>query len=130
MSNQQTNLRKASRNPSSIANDQHNDASGVIRSTNGEIIAVDLIVPDSSLPAGVDVPERGTLRVCNTSSSTQFLWIGDHDAVPVSAPTIANGLALPPNHVAMLFTGLASNDQKSLRIKSSNAAVQVAICKP
>lgn len=130
MSNQQTNLRKASRNPSSIANDQHNDASGVSRSTNGEIIAVESIIADSSAAGGADVPERGTLRVCNTSGALQFLWIGDHDAVPGSAPTIANGIALPPNHVAMLFTGLASNDQKSLRIRSSNAAVQVVICKP
>ena len=128
MSNQQTNLRKAARNPSSIANDQHNDASGVSRSTMGEIIALESIVADSSVASGVDVPERGTLRVCNTSGSTQFLWIGDHDSVPGSV-TITNGIALPPNHVAMMFTGLASSDQKSLKVRSSNAAVQVAICK-
>jgi hypothetical protein len=130
MSSQQTNLRKASRNPSSIANDQNNDASGVSRSTNGEIIAVESFVADSSLAAGVDVPERGSLRVCNTSGSIQFLWVGDHDQVPGAAPTIANGLALPSNHVAMLFTGVPSSDQKSLKIKSSSAQVQVVICKP
>lgn len=130
MSSQQTNLRKAARNPSSIANDQHNDAAGVSRSTNGEIIAIDLIISDASVTAGVDVPERGSLRVCNTSGSVQFLWIGDQDLVPVGAPTIANGVALPPNHVAMLFTGNASSDQKSLKLKTSSALVQVAICKP
>lgn len=130
MSSQQTNLRKAARNPSSIANDQNNDASGVGRSTNGEIIAIDEIIANSALAAGIDVPERGSLRVCNTSGAIQFLWIGDHDQVPGGAPTIANGIALPPNHVAMLFTGNPSSDMKSLKIKTSNTAVQVAICKP
>lgn len=130
MSSQQTNLRRAARNPSSIANDQNNDDSGVSRSTNGEIIAVESIVADSSLAAGVDVPERGSLRVCNTSGSTQFLWVGDHDLVPVGAPTITNGIALPPNHATMLFTGRPSSDKKSIRVKSSSALVQIVICKP
>ena len=43
-SNQNLNLKKTSRNPGSIANDEHNDASGANRSGNGDIAAIDQII--------------------------------------------------------------------------------------
>lgn len=126
-SNHNLNLKRTSRNPSSIANDEHNDASGANRSGNGDIAAWDQIIADAT--AGIDVPERGTVRVANMAAAWAFVSITDHDAVPgtVNAST---GLALAPNSVQMLFTGLASSDMKSLKLKTSAATVQVVIMKP
>lgn len=130
-SNPNLNLKKSSRNPSSIANDQHNDASGTSRSANGDIHAIDRIIPTAEhiAPAGANVPERGTLRIANTTASWQFVSITDHDVVPgtVDATT---GMAIAPNSSTMMFTGLASSDMKSLKLRSSNVGVQVIVMKP
>jgi len=120
------NLKNKARNPGSIANDEHNDAAGANRSANGDILAIDRIIPASEAIVAANVPERGTLRIANTTSSWQFLFIGDQDQAPGTL-TIANSMAVAPNSSSMLFTGLASSDMKSLIVKVSDAGVQVII---
>lgn len=130
-SNPNLNLKKRSRNPSSIANDQHNDISGTSRSANGDIHAIERIVPSAehTAAAGADVPERGTVRVANTTAAWQYVSITDDNAVPgtVDATT---GMAIAPNSSTMLFTGLASSDMRSLKLRTSAAGVQVIVMKP
>lgn len=128
-SNQNLNLKKTSRNPGSIANDEHNDASGANRSGNGDIAAIDQIIADASGAAGVDVPQRGTVRVSNMANAWAFVSITDHDAVPGTVDA-STGLAIAPNSTVQLFTGLSSSDMKSLKLRASAATVQVVIMKP
>lgn len=130
-SNPNLNLKKTSRNPSSIANDQHNDASGTSRSANGDVHAIERIVPtaEHTSTIGADVPERGTIRVANTTGTWQFVSITDHDAVP-GIVDITTGMAIAPNSSTMLFSGLASSDMKSLKLRTSNSGVQVIVMKP
>lgn len=127
-SNPNLNLKgNKARNPGSIANDEHNDAAGANRSGNGDIAAIDQIIADAT--GGVNVPERGTVRVANMANAWAFVSITDQDAVPgtVNAST---GLALAPNSTTQLFTGISSSEMKSLVLKTSAATVQVVIMQP
>jgi hypothetical protein len=130
-SNPNLNLKRTSRNPSSIANDQHNDASGTSRSANGDVHAIQRIIPSAEHTAatGADVPERGTLRVANTTTAWHYVSITDHDAVPGTVD-ITTGMAIAPNSSSMIFTGLSSSEMKSLKLRTSNSAVQVIIMQP
>lgn len=120
------NLKGKARNPGSIANDEHNDAAGANRSANGDILAIDKVIPSAEATAGSPVPERGTLRIANTTASWQYVYVGDEDTVPATLD-ITNSMAVAPNSSSMLFTGTSSSDMKSLKVKVSNASVQVII---
>lgn len=128
-SNQNLNLKNTSRNPSSIANDEHNDAAGANRSGNGDIAAIAQIIADASGAAGVDVPQRGTVRVANMANAWAFVSITDHDQVPGTVDA-STGLAIAPNSSVQLFTGVPSSEMKSLKLRASAATVQVVIMKP
>jgi hypothetical protein len=128
-SNLNLNLKRTSRNPSSIANDEHNDASGANRSGNGDIAAWEQIIADATASAGVDVTQRGTVRVSNLAAAWAFVSITDHDAVPGTVDA-STGLAIAPNTTVQLFTGVASSANKSLKLRASAATVQVVIMKP
>lgn len=130
-SNSNLNLKRTSRNPSSIANDQHNDASGAERSANGDILCIDRIISaaNATAAAGTPVPERGTLRIANTANAWAFVYIGEEGSVPGSLD-ITNSMAVAPNSSAMLFSGVSTDDKKSLMIKVSAGTVQVIVMKP
>ena len=130
-SNQNLNLKRTSRNPSSIVNDQHNDASGTSRSANGDIHAVERIIPSAEhiAVAGANVPERGSVRIANTTGTWQYVSITDHDVVPATVD-ITTGMAIAPNSALMIFTGIASSEMKSLKLRTSDAGVQVIIMRP
>jgi hypothetical protein len=124
-------LKKSVRNPSSIANDQNHDNTGTSRSVNGDAHAIERIVPSAehTSATGASVPEKGTLRIANTTANWQFVSITDHDAVPGTVD-ITTGMAIAPNSSTMIFTGVASSDVKSLKLRTSNTGVQVIIMKP
>lgn len=127
-SNSNLNLKgNKARNPGSIANDEHNDAAGANRSGNGDIAAIDQIIANAT--AGVNVPERGTVRVANMANAWAFVSITDHDAVPGTVDA-STGIALAPNSTTQLFTGISSSEMKSLVLKASAATVQVVIMQP
>jgi hypothetical protein len=130
-SNANLNLKRTSRNPSSIANDEHNDASGAGRSANGDILCIDRIIlaADAIAAAGAPIPERGTLRIANTSASWQFVYIGEEGTVPGTLD-ITNSMAVAPNSSMMLFSGVSTSDMKSLMIRVSAGTVQVIVMKP
>lgn len=113
------------RNPGAIANEQHDDKSLSQRSQNGTPGTYEQII--SNAATAQVVPDLCVLRVANTSATTQFLFIGILADVPGAAPTIANGLALPPNSAQNVFLGAPVNDQQSIYIKASDNGVQVAV---
>lgn len=125
------NLKNTARNPGSIANDEHNDSAGANRSANGDILCIDRIVPtaEHTAAAGADVPERGTLRIANTTASWQFIFVGEQDIVPATMDATTS-MAVAPNSSNMLFTGVSNDLQKSLKLRTSAAGVQVIIMKP
>jgi hypothetical protein len=131
MSNTGLNLKNKARNPGSIANDEHNDAAGANRSANGDIIAIERIIPSAehTAAAGADVPERATLRLANTTAAWQFVFIGDQDVVPVTLD-ITTSIAIAPNSSSLIFTGISSSDMKSLKLRTSSASVQVVVMQP
>ena len=125
--NSNLNLKKTSRNPGSIANDEHNDAAGANRSANGDIICIDTIIQDSTVPT--PVPERGTLRIANQANTWAFVYIGEEGSVPASLDA-TNSVAIAPNSSAMIFSGVSTSAMKSLMVKASATTVQVIIMKP
>lgn len=129
--NSNLNLKRTSRNPSSIANDEHNDAAGAGRSANGDILCIDRIIPaaEAIAAAGVPVPERGTLRIANTANAWAFVYIGEEGTVPGTLD-ITNSMAVAPNSSAMLFSGVSTNAMKSLMVRVSAGTVQVIVMKP
>lgn len=129
--NSNLNLKRTSRNPSSIANDEHNDAAGAGRSANGDILCIDRIIPaaEATATGGAPVPDRGTLRIANTTNAWAFVYIGEEGSVPASLD-ITNSMAVAPNSSSMLFSGVSSNAMKSLMVKVSAGTVQVIVMKP
>lgn len=130
-SNPNLNLKRTSRNPSSIANDEHNDAAGAGRSANGDILCIDRIIPSAEATAatGSPVPERGTLRIANQAAAWAFVYIGEEDTVPATLDA-TNSMAVAPNSSTMLYSGVSTTDMKSLVIRVSAATVQVIVMKP
>lgn len=128
-SNANLNLKKTSRNPGSIANDEHNDAAGANRSANGDILCIERVIPAAEATVAANVPERGTLRIANTAGAWAFVYVGEEGTMPVSLD-ITNSMAVAPNSTSMLFTGVSTSDMKSLQIKVSAATVQVIVMKP
>jgi hypothetical protein len=127
--NPNLNLNK-SRNPSSIANAQHNDDTGASRSGVGDILSIERIIPSAehTAVAGVAIPNRATLRVANTTATWQFISLNEQGSVPgtVDATT---AMALAPNSSQMVYTGVSQDVQKSLMIRTSAAGVQVILMK-
>lgn len=130
-SNLNLNLKSRARNPGSIANDEHNDASGAQRSADGDILCIERIIPaaEHNAAAGADVPQRGTLRLANTAGTWAFVYIGEQDSVPGTLD-ITTAMALAPNSSLMLYTGISTSDMLSLKIRTSAATVQVIVMKP
>ena len=114
------------RNPSSIQNEQHNDATGAQRSTNGELIAIEQVIPDSS--AETPIPAQANLRVCNAQNAVAYIWAGKEGTAPGSIDA-TTGIALPPYHTAMFYVESSDDPQKSMAVKASSSSVQVVLMK-
>lgn len=129
--NSNLNLKRTARNPSSIANDEHNDAAGAGRSANGDILCIDRIIPTAEATAatGAPVPERGTLRIANQTAAWAFVYIGEEGTVPGTLDA-TNSMAVAPNSSTMLYSGVSTSAMKSLMIRVSAALVQVIVMKP
>ncbi len=129
--NSNLNLKRTSRNPSSIANDEHNDAAGAGRSANGDILCIQRVIPaaEATAAAGTPVPERGTLRIANTAAAWAFVYIGEEGTVPATLD-ITNSMAVAPNSSTMLYSGVSTDAKKSLVLRVSAATVQAIVMKP
>ena len=128
-SNPNLNLKRTSRNPGSIVNDEHNDASGAGRSANGDILCIERVIPAAEATVAANVPQRGTLRIANTAAAWAFVYVGEEGTL-AAALDITNSMAVAPNSSTMLFTGVPTTDMKSLQVKVSAATVQVIVMKP
>lgn len=117
-------IRNKSRNPSAIANDQHNDSAGAQKNLGGSAAVFESILSASS--AVNPLEKRAVLRVANTSASWQYVFVGSAADAPGGAPAIGTGLGMAPNSVEMIFT----DDTENLVVKSSSDTVQIAIIKP
>lgn len=120
-------LKTNARSPGSIANAQHHDPSMAERDLAGSPGTPDIIVSDAATKRVV--PNGAIIRVVNTDSSMQFLFIGKDGDVPAGAPDITDGIAIPPNFYENFYLG-ERKDGESIFIKASDNAVQVIIFEP
>lgn len=118
-------LNKSSRNPTAIANLEHDDKSLSARNQSGTPGTYSQII--SNAATAQKVPDYAVLRICNTSGSTQFLAIGASAEMPGGAPDISNGMAIPAGHCENVFLGKLEDDLQSIFIKASDNGVQVVV---
>jgi len=115
----------SSRNPTAIANLQHDDKSLAQRNMSGSPGTYASIVADSTV--ATVVPDYCTLRVTNTAAAVAYLIIGSAtDAA--GTPSITTGIAIPPNSSECTFVGKLEDLKESVFVKASAATVQIAIC--
>lgn len=119
-------VNKSSRNPTAIANLEHDDKSLSSRNQSGTPGTYNSII--SNAATAQVVPDYAVLRVCNTTGTVQYLFIGALADVPGGAPTIANGIAIPPNFTENVYLGKLEDPIQSIHIKASDNGVQIAIC--
>jgi len=117
-------LRNNSRSPGSISNSEHHDVTGSHKGIDGQPLVIEEIVTPNVNPE--PIRNHGMVRVFNADAGVQYIWSGKEGEVPgtVDATT---GMALAPGQAEMFFVGYSADDQKSLMIKTSSAAVQVVI---
>ena len=119
-------LKKGVRNPGSIVNIQHHDASGGQKNVSGSAAQLLSVIPTST--TATPLQDESVLRVVNTTASVAYIFIGREDQVPGTI-NAASSLALVPNSVEHFFVGESDLDSKSLVVKTSSATVQVTIMK-
>lgn len=119
-------LKKNARNPGSIINEQHHDASNAQKNLGGSPGQIKSIIPASTTVTAIE--DESVLRVVNTSGADQFIFIGKVDEVP-GVLSASNALVIHGQTTEIFFSGSSDNDSKSLAVKTSNNAVQVAIMK-
>lgn len=118
-------VRKESSSPGTIVNKQNHDRSGSQKTLEGTGGTIKEIIADSSVITPV---EAGcVLRVVNTDAATQFLFVGLRSEAPGVAPTIANGIALPPDCKEHVFIGFTAAANEGTVIRSSSSNVQVTV---
>ena len=116
---------KNASSPGTIANTEHHDKSGSQKNLNGTPGTVKEIIADSTAITPVD--PGCVVRVTNTTGSTQFLFVGLNSEAPAGVPTIADSLALPPNHTEHLYIGLTVAPNEGTVLKSSSSSVQLIV---
>lgn len=116
---------KRSKNPSAIANDEHDDKSLSARNLSGSPGTANAII--STAATAQLVPAYGILRVMNTSATVQYLFIGIGADIPAGTPDITNGLAIAPNSYECFFLGTPLSMIESVWIKASANTVQVVV---
>lgn len=116
---------KESSSPTVIQNSQHHDTSLSQKCSVGSPGTPELIIADSTVLT--PIKDYATIRVTNTTASVAFIFIGQESDAPGGAPTIADGLALPPNSSENIFIGKLEDDSESVHVKASAATVQVVV---
>lgn len=124
MSSQKLGLRNNARNPASIQNDQHNDASAAQRSLNGISGVIKQIIASST--TATPLSDYAILWVVNTSASPQYLFLGKLSSAPVSVGA-TNGLCLPAGEGLLLHCGMSDDDKQSIAVKSSDTSVHITV---
>lgn len=112
-----------SKNPGSIANNEHDDPSKAGRELGGisGMYSPDNITADVADHA---IPDDSILRIANDTGATVYLFIGSEDDVPGGAPDATNGIAILAGTAELIHCGCL-NSAKSLVYKCSSASVQV-----
>lgn len=118
-------LNKSARNPTAIANLQHDDKSSSARNLSGSPGTYFQII--SNAATAQKVPDHCVLRVANTTATVQYLAIEKQADIPGGAPAIGTGLALAPNSVECIFLGKLEGNLDTIFIKASDNGVQVAV---
>jgi hypothetical protein len=113
------------RNPGSIANDQHVDTAKAQKNIQGTGVIDKIIAPSST---ATPVPNDAVIRVCNTSGSIQYVYVGPENTVPGTVDA-TNSFALPAGSVDHIFCGQADDDKYSIMVKTSANSVQVVLLK-
>ena len=114
-------LKKNARSPGSIHNAEHHDPTGSSKGIDGTPLNIeDIITPTTEEP----IENCAIVRVYNADAGVQYIWSGQITAAPgtVDATT---GIALAPGSSEVCYLGFSDDDQESLGIKTSDAAVQV-----
>lgn len=121
-------LRQNSRSPGSIHNAEHHDVTGSSKSLVGQPLAIERIMTDSTAATTPDnsVRNHGTLRIFNTDGLVQYIWAGKEDEIPATVDA-TTGLAIAPGTSEVMFVGYSDDDKKSIVVKTSSSAVQVAV---
>jgi len=112
---------KNARSPGSIANQQHHDKSLSERDIAGSPGTVNRIIANAA--TAQPIADLAIIRVINTTGVMQFLFIGPLADAPGGAPTIATGIAIPPNFYENFYIGKL--EIGSVHIKASDNGVQV-----
>lgn len=120
-------LRTSARSPGSIANEQHHDDSASQRSANGVPASIDRILADSTVKTPIQ--DNQMLIVNNTAAAWAYVFVGKDADCPGSAPTISNGIGVPPNSQTLMISGKSDDAQQSIVVKASAATVQVVVLK-
>lgn len=115
---------KEARSPGSIVNSQHHDASLAGRHAAGSPGTVEKII--SNAATAQPIKDYCVIRVLNVNAATQFLFIGAEADVPVGAPTIATGIAIPSNAYENFYIGKLEGNE-SIFIKASSNDIQVVV---
>ncbi len=113
-------LKPNATNPGRISNEQHNDSSGAQKGLQGTGGVIESILATSTTAKAL--APRQAVRVCNTDTATQFVYIGPTAGTTVS---ITTGIAIPAGGVDIFY----SEDAASW-VRTSSALVQVVLLKP
>lgn len=114
-------LKKGSRSPSAIVNEQHHDPSGAARGIPGMPGSEYKIVStEAASAAGFPVLSRCIVRVL-PSAAGQFVWIGDQTETPPVTLDATNSIALSGDSRAEHFH---MGDDKKIRV---SAGAQVVV---
>ena len=113
---------KTARSPGSITNQQHHDKSMSERDIAGSPGTISKIIANSATLQSV--PDLAVIRVMNTTTVMQFLFIGEELDAPGGAPSIATGIAIPPGFFENFYCGKLES-KKSTFIKSSDNGLQI-----
>ena len=120
-----TGLTNNARSPGSIANAQHHDPSRAERDMGGSAGTPLAFFNDTVEHA---IHPNAILRVFNTTAAVEFLYIGQEPA-PVTVDA-TNGFAVVPEFFENFYCGVSDDPQKSIVVKASSAAIQIALMKP
>lgn len=119
-------LKQNARNPSAIANMEFNDGAKAQKCLIGTAGDVESIIADST--AQTIIGDEAVLRIANTSAAVAYVFVGKASLVPGTLD-ITTALAVMPNTSEVFFCGVSDDEKDSMVVKSSAAAVQIAILK-
>ena len=115
-------LKNGIRNPASIANAQHHDASNGQKKISASPSQIKKVISPSTTATVVD--EDSLIRAYNNNAAVAFLWVGQEDQVPGTVDA-TNGVPVAPNSAENFLVGFSADEQKSLMVKTSAATLLV-----